>query len=323
MGSDLCTKNKKTGFLKALFIIAGRAEYFTADLTPYFIGVFLGMSVTRLNGNFATINLHSIITFIEGLLIVILAHYSAVHINVLADYEMDKRFKSELTQAVDIIGHTRLALFVVFSIVIGFLICLHLSYSNGLILLVVLWGIGTIFAVIYSAKPVRLKKYPFLGDVGRGVPLVITMPFGYYLFTQTYHHIITFCVVGMAINLFGLFMVGETWDWKDDKGIANTIAVTFGYKVALFIGLIFIPAGVAIWTYGFYTVAATSKAMSIYILISLVILAVIMVDYILRVMFRMNRYEEIEAHCGIITKVGTTVLWLLELAGAIVLFNVI
>lgn len=305
-------------FLKALFITGGRIEYFTADLTPYITGFLLGMADCRINGKEAPAGVFSAGVFLAGLLVIICSHYFTVLSNVYADYEMDKRFKSELSDSVDIIGKKKMLLIIWLYVAASFLIVLLLSFLLDRRILLVLWAIGAFWALCYSFEPVRFKRIVILGDIARGLPIVITMPFGYYLLGGGTSGLLLCCTAGIAVNLFGLFMIGEVWDWKDDKGIVNTVAVTWGYRAALNIGMIFIPAGMLIWTFAF-KLAHVGMGMQIYFCVGIAVLALFMLDLWLKVYRKRSDYDAIEAHCGLLTKAGTTVLWLVEMAGAAVL----
>ena len=59
--------------------------------------------------------------------------------------------------------------------------------------------------------------------------------------------------------------------------------------------------------------------MRVYFWAGMAVLALFMTDLVLRVYRKRGNYDAIEAHCGIVTKAGTTLLWVMELAGAAVL----
>lgn len=309
-------------FLKALFITGGRIEYFTADLTPFVTGFLLGLADYRRRGNRALEGNFFTTVLLLGVLAVICSHYFTVLANVYADYEMDKRFKSELSDSVDMIGKKKMLIIIWIYVLIGFLLIMFLSLLLDKWILVALWVMGTFWALTYSFEPIRFKRTVILGDIARGLPIVITLPFGYFLFGTSMGTLLLWCTFGLGINLFGLFMIGEVWDWKDDQGIVNTVAVTWGYKAALNIGMFFIPAGMLCWLLAFKA-AHGGMVMQIYFWTGLVILILFMMDLGIRVYRKRDSYNDIEAHCGILTKVGTTLLWVVELAGAAVLAAIV
>ncbi len=309
-------------FLKALFITGGRIEYFTADLTPFVTGFLLGLADYRMGNHGTGDGGHLAAVFILGLLVVICSHYFTVLANVYADYEMDKRFKSELSDSVDTVGKKKMLLVTWLFVLAGLIIIMFLSFMLNKWILTALWILGTFWALTYSFEPIRFKRTVILGDIARGLPIVITVPFGYFLLGNSVGSLLFWCTAGLGINLFGLFMIGEVWDWKDDQGIVNTVAVTWGYKTALNIGMFFIPAGALCWLLAYKT-AHGGLAMQIYFGAGMAILVLFMMDLGLRVYRKRDNYNDIEAHCGILTKAGTTLLWVMELAGAAVLATVV
>ena len=313
-------------FLKALFITGGRIEYFTADLTPFVTGVLLGLADARMGNREIREGVSMAAVLALGLLVVICSHYFTVWANVYADYEMDKRFKSELSDSVDTVGKGKMLLAIWLSVLAGLVIIAVLSFLLDQWILAVLWAVGTFWALTYSFEPVRFKRTVILGDIARGLPIVITVPFGYFLFGNSIGSgmgsLLFWCTAGLGINLFGLFMIGEVWDWKDDQGIVNTVAVTWGYRAALNIGMFFIPAGALCWLFSYRAVHG-GMPMQIYFAAGMTVLLLFMLDLGLRVYRKRDNYNDIEAHCGIVTKAGTTLLWLMELAGAAVLAAVV
>lgn len=309
-------------FIKALFITGGRIEYFTADLTPFLTGFMLGLADYQIRNQKAPAGFLPFGAFLAGLLIIICSHYFTVLANVYADYEMDKKFKSGLSDSVDIVGKKKMLIIIWGYVLISFLLILLLSLWRHKWILMALWAIGTFWALTYSFEPLRFKRIVILGDIARGLPIVITMPFGYYLLGGEASSLLICCTAGIGVNLFGLFLVGEVWDWKDDQGIVNTVAVTWGYKAALNASMFLIPAGMLIWLAAFKA-AHGGIAMQMYFWIGLCILFLFMLDLGVQVYRKRNCYDDIEAHCGIVTKVGTTVLWLAELAGAVILAAVV
>jgi len=308
-------KNKFT-YLKALFVDAGRAEYFSADLTPYIIGAVLGLASA--NADFT--DWYNISIFLHGLFVVICAHYSAVWSNVLSDYELDKKYKSTLPQAVDIITKKYLTIFIVLFSLIGTFLVLDLSLKQGQLTLFYLWAIGLFSSHIYTLEPIRLKKYPLIGDIARGLPIVIPMIFGFFLFSENVNNLLVYNFVGISINLLGLFLIGEVWDWKDDKGYVKTIAVVLGYKFCLNWGIVLILVGIIICILGYYPFIRNNTPILIYMLLSVVVMIVFFGIFYYTIYRKRNNYLQIEHACGLLTKIGTTSIWLWFLIGASVFY---
>ncbi|MDR0606369.1 MAG: UbiA family prenyltransferase [Bacteroidales bacterium] len=305
---------RRIKLIKALFYDAGRIEYFCADLTPYFIGVILGFAVSGID----IINPYVLKLFLEGLLLIVLAHFAAVYSNVYSDYELDKRFKPKLPAAADIIGLSQLKL--IFSIItlIGTIVAIDISYTLVKVELFIFWIIGVGLAHIYTLEPIRLKKYPFIGDIARGIPIIIPMLFGFYMFSDNDNGVLLYNFIGIFVNLMGLFLIGEVWDWKDDKGFVCTIAVVFGYKKALLYGLILISCGIAVWTIGNCLIYPL-KVIYLYSIVGIFLLSCFILYSIMNIYKHRFDYNKIEYKCGMITKIGTSLIWLYQLIGAIII----
>ena len=302
--------NKFIKFTKALFITAGRAEYFSADITPFLIGCFLATKISSWN----------LELFIIGLLTVISAHYSAVWSNVLSDYDLDKKYKSYLPNAVDIIGKKTLVLFITLSSLIGTILSLLLSLWAGSYLLFILWILGLTSAHIYTLEPIRLKKYPLIGDIARGFPIIIPMIFGYIIFNNAISPILVVNFVGISINLLGLFLIGEVWDYKDDVGYVKTLAIKFGYKKCVYAGGILTSLGLIFWLSYYYIYWKHNLLIEIYLYLSLILLLSFICFFYVKIIKEISNYYNIERKCGLITKIGTSFMWLWQLIGAF-LFN--
>lgn len=308
-------KNKFIYF-KALFVDAGRAEYFSADLTPYIIGTVLGLASANIN--FA--DLSNVSIFLHGLFVVICAHYSAVWSNVLSDYELDKKYKSTLPKAVDIITKKHLTIYIITFSLIGTFFVLYLSLIQEQLTLFYLWAIGLFSSQIYTLEPIRLKKYPLIGDIARGFPIVIPMIFGFLLFSENLNNLLIYNFVGISVNLLGLFLIGEVWDWKDDIGYVKTIAVVLGYKFCLNYGILLILAGIVICTYAYYPFIQNNIPILIYMILSIVVIIVFFSIFYYTIYRKRNNYFQIEHACGLLTKIGTTSIWLWFLIGATVFY---
>jgi hypothetical protein len=307
-------KKNQPSLLKALFIDAGRIEYFCADLTPYFIGIVLGLAASKID----IMNLSVLKLFLEGLLLVILAHFAAVYSNVYSDYELDKRFKPELPAAADTIGLSRLKLIFLVITLLGTIVAFDLSYTLGKSKLFIFWLIGIGLAHIYTLEPIRLKKYPFIGDIGRGIPIIIPMLLGFYLFSDTDNGVLLYNFIGIFVNLMGLFLIGEVWDWKDDKGFVRTLAVAFGYRKALSYGFLLIPCGIAIWILGNCIIYPLDEVYLCSLIGIFLLFAFMLYSNISIYKYRYD-YDKIEHKCGMITKVGTSFMWLYQLISAVII----
>ena len=311
-------QNKKVRALLSLIFVAGRAEYFMADMLPFSIGVFLGLA--SLSGNdftyYLSNNLHILIF---GLLITICAHYAAVWSNNLGDYELDKD-KSYLPSSVDLIGKERLWTCVLLSIIIGTILIAYLSLINNTYIYAILWTLGIGISLAYSCEPLRLKKYLLLNEITRGAPLVILLPFGYYLVNLNFSIPLALYTIGLAVNLLGLFLVGEVWCYKDDMGHIDTIGCVKGYRFALNLSIPIMPLGMSIMMLGYYNLAdMTNLYHLLYLIIWIIALTSIMSVFLLKIYLKREDYDAVEGKCGVFTKAGTTSFWMSAVISVIIL----
>jgi|GEM_PF-2442897 hypothetical protein len=286
-------KNKALKSVLAAIFVAGRFEYFMADMLPFITGVFLGLSCI-----FYTIPYKHILI---GLVITICAHYTSVWANVLGDYELDKKFKSYLPKSVDIIGKRNLITGIIFMLLLGTFLIIYLTQTVGFVILV-LWIIGIFFVFAYSNEPLRLKKYVAIGDFSRGIQLVILLPFGFFIVSHYTNFAMAdivsllFYTMGLGMNLFGLFLVGETWDWKDDKGFVNTFATKYGYRTCLNGAMVIIPLGIALMMIGYsLKMSFFNIVQSAYLLLWIVLSIIIMGLFYHHIYSQREYYERIEA----------------------------
>ncbi len=311
-------KNKKIRTVLSLIFVAGRAEYFMADMLPFIMGVFLGLaSLSRSDFTYyLDTNLHILIC---GLLITICAHYASVWANVLGDYELDKS-KSELPQAVDYIGKKTLSFFVILSIVVGTILIIYLSLLNSTYIYLVLWALGIGITLAYSCEPLRLKKYLLWNEFSRGTPLVILLPFGYSIVTLSLSIPLVFYITGLAVNLFGLFMVGEVWCYQDDKWHVNTITTTYGWHFSLDLSILIMPLGMLMMMLGYYFLVDMANFYHLlYLIIWIIMVVLIMIVFMLKIYLKRSDYDAIEGQCGLFTKAGTTSFWLSAVISVLIL----
>lgn len=301
-------KNERIRAILSAIFVAGRAEYFIADMLPFLIGLFLGLAL--LSGNNITYFLdENGYILILGLLITICGHYVSVWANVLGDYELDKD-KPELPQAVDFIGKKILWGCVVLMFTIGSILITCISLINNTYIYVILWilGIGTTLA--YSCEPLRLKKYILLNEITRGAPLVILLPFGYYLTTLDFSVPLVLYTVGLAVNLFGLFMVGEVWCYQDDRGHIKTIATVYGWRFSLNLSIPIMPLGMLLMMIGYCILADMANLYhQLYLIMWITAVILIMTIFLIKIYLKRQDYEAIKGKCGLFTKVGTTCFW--------------
>lgn len=297
---------------RALFFVAGRPEYFLADLLPFASGVLIGWATLRIDVvTFWKTNYEFILL---GLAATILAHFATVWANDLGDYELDKD-KSHLPQAVDIIGKHVLLYITITTIAINTFIILYMCVMKQNYIYLSLWAIGIITTLSYSCPPARLKKYLYLNEITRGLPLVILLPFGYFLVQQKIELPIVLYTIGLAINLLGLFLVGEVWCYVDDIGQIHTIATVFGYIRSLSLSRPIMLAGIFFMWTGYFLLAYTLGQVDIlsisYLIFWIVCIVVIFFLFNYHIYQQRKEYVSIYNKCGFFTKAGTSMIWFL------------
>ncbi|MDH5780104.1 MAG: UbiA family prenyltransferase [Candidatus Bathyarchaeota archaeon] len=310
-------KNLTLRKILALFLVCGRAEYFAADMLPFWMGVFLGISLLN------PTNLHQYVVeegymVLYAMMAVVCAHYVAVWSNNLGDYDLDKAFKSPLSDSIDLIGRRKLWTYILILGVIGTFLIVCLSLLRNTLVYIILWAIGVGVALAYSCEPLRLKKYVIANEITRGTPLVVLLPFGYFLIIQNFSIPLTLYTLGLAVNLLGLFMIGEIWCCKDDKGYVNTAAVVCGYRFTLNLGILLIPLGIIVMMLGYSHVLSSSKYSIFYLVIHAIVSMIIMGILVKETLLKRNDYNAIEAKCGLFTKVGTTSIWVSATIGLLI-----
>lgn len=302
-------KNEKVRAVLSAIFVTGRAEYFMADMLPLLIGIFLGLA--SLTGNdltyFLSNNMHILM---YGLLITICGHYVSVWANDLGDYELDKN-KSELPQAVDFIGKERLWGCVLLMFIIGSILITYISLINNTYIYAILWILEIGITLAYSCEPLRLKKYLLLNEITRGAPLVILLPFGYYLVTLDISIPLILYTIGIAVNLFGLFMVGEVWCYKDDVRHVNTFGTRYGWCFSLNLSVPIMILGMLLMTFGYYILADMANLYHLlYLIVWIIAIIGVMTIFFVKIYAKRTNYEQVGDKCGLFTKAGTTSFWL-------------
>jgi len=313
-------KSKGLRTVLAAIFVAGRAEYFMADMLPYITGVFLGLSILSESDRIQYID-NSWYILLYGLLITICAHFADVWANNLGDYHLDKKFKPELPNSVDLIGKKRLWIFVTISIIIGTLLIIYISMINNTLIYIILWIIGMGIGLAYSCEPLRLKKYLLTNAITRGLPLIILVPFGYYLVTRNFSVPLVLYTLGIGTYLLGSFFgPGDAWDYKDDKGEIKTVGTVYGYLFGLHLSMFLMPFGAVLMMAGYSYLLSFSKIQTIiYLIIWICIIIITMLIFTLKIYLKRDNYDEIEAKCGLFTKAGTTIFWGTAAIGVIIL----
>src|SRR5215207_6407119 len=92
-----------------------------------------------------------------------LAYWISSQVNCLADYELDKTYKSRLPRAIDSLKGPRVIWWMItVETVVTSTIVVCLAISESRVGLVVLWVVGLFLVGAYSLEPLRFKRRGFL-----------------------------------------------------------------------------------------------------------------------------------------------------------------
>ena len=229
-------------YLKAYAKVC-RMEYIPLEAPGVFVPLFL-----------AATSLQDIIAFavLEAITIFMLLFFSGFIINALADKEVDSKFKTSISNSVDIIGERNMKLLIVAHVALAFLITLHLSiqFNNYWLLLFV--AIATFFGLGYSVKPFHFKI--------RGPLQFALMGFSIIMVSMVYYVIgglptlsVLFVFISFLIVHHGIELVNQTQDYLEDKesGLL-TPAVRWGITPTLKAALVLTVVGLGLGFIGFF-----------------------------------------------------------------------
>ncbi|MFQ5883561.1 MAG: prenyltransferase [Thermoplasmata archaeon] len=168
----------------------------------------------------------------------------ACNINCLYDYEVDRKYKTYHSDAIDRLGFGTVRRIILLEVVLALILIAYLfanrHYVTGTLAL-----LGLFFSYAYSASPVRLKKRGVLSPL----PVLIglyTLPLlgGWFLLDKPVLGYFILFVVGYALMNEGFTLVNTCEDYAEDKseGI-KTWAHVFGMRRTLALALIFSLGG--------------------------------------------------------------------------------
>jgi 4-hydroxybenzoate polyprenyltransferase len=171
-----------------------------------------------------------------------LAYWISSQVNCIADYELDKRYKSRLPQAIDIFKGSRTVwAMIAVEIVVASAIVVYLAITESRIGLVVLWGVGLFLVGAYSLEPLRFKRRGFLNLVTLALILYF-LPALYIYYAMAPHMKILplLALVGFSTQMIGLLLVNQIEDYHEDKEMnVLTSTVRWGLKKASLVSLLF------------------------------------------------------------------------------------
>src|SRR5215213_7382755 len=171
-----------------------------------------------------------------------LAYWICSHVNCIADYELDKHYKSRLPRAIDILkGPRTIWAIIAVEIVVASAIVAYLAMSESRLGLVVLWVVGLFLVGAYSLEPLRFKRRGFLNLVTLALILYF-LPALYIYYAMAPHMKILplLALLGFSTQMIGLLLVNQIEDYHEDKQMnVLTSTVRWGLKKASMVPLSF------------------------------------------------------------------------------------
>jgi 4-hydroxybenzoate polyprenyltransferase len=171
-----------------------------------------------------------------------LAYWISSQVNCLADYELDKTYKSRLPRAIDVLKGPRVIwLIVTVETVVASAIVAYLAITEFRVGLVVLWVVGLFLVGAYSLEPLRFKRRGFLNLVTLSLILYF-LPTLYIYYAMAPHLKILplLALLAFSTQMIGLLLVNQIEDYHEDKEMnVLTSTVRWGLKKASLVSLLF------------------------------------------------------------------------------------
>jgi 4-hydroxybenzoate polyprenyltransferase len=171
-----------------------------------------------------------------------LAYWICSQVNCIADYELDKKYKSRLPQAIDILNGPRTVwTMIAVEIVVASAIVVYLAITESRIGLVVLWVVGLFLVGAYSLEPLRFKRRGFLNLVTLSLILYfLPALYIYYAMAPQTKILPLLALLGFSTQMIGLLLVNQIEDYHEDKEMnVLTSTVRWGLKKASMVSLLF------------------------------------------------------------------------------------
>jgi 4-hydroxybenzoate polyprenyltransferase len=168
-----------------------------------------------------------------------LAYWISSQVNCIADYELDKTYKSRLPRSIDILKGPR-TIWVIIAVesVVASAIVVYLAISESRVGLVVLWVVGLLLIGAYSLEPLRFKRRGFLNLVT--LSLILYFLPALYIYYAMAPQIPLLALLGFSTQMIGLLLVNQIEDYHEDKEMnVLTSTVRWGLKKASMASLLF------------------------------------------------------------------------------------
>jgi len=171
-----------------------------------------------------------------------LAYWISSQVNCIADYELDKRYKSRLPRSIDILkGPRTIWWMITVEIVAASAIVVYLAITESRIGLVVLWVVGLFLVGAYSLEPLRFKRRGFLNLVTLALILYfLPSLYIYYAMAPNMKILSLLALLSFSTQMIGLLLVNQIEDYHEDKQMnVLTSTVRWGLKKAAVVSLLF------------------------------------------------------------------------------------
>src|SRR5918995_3518551 len=171
-----------------------------------------------------------------------LAYWISSQVNCIADYELDKHYKSRLPRSIDILKGTRTIWWmIVVETLVASAIVVYLAITESRVGLVVLWVVGLLLIGAYSLEPLRFKRRGFLNLVTLSLILYfLPTLYIYYAMAPQMKILPLLVLLGFSTQMIGLLLVNQIEDYHEDKEMnVLTSTVRWGLKKASLVSLLF------------------------------------------------------------------------------------
>jgi 4-hydroxybenzoate polyprenyltransferase len=192
-----------------------------------------------------------------------LAYWISSQVNCLADYELDKTYKSRLPRSIDVLKGPRVIWWMVtVETVVASTIVVYLAISESRVGLVVLWVVGLFLVGAYSLEPLRFKRRGFLNLVTLALILYfLPTLYIYYAIAPHLRILPLLALLAFSTQMIGLLLVNQIEDYHEDKEMnVLTSTVRWGLKKASLVSLLFTAVMSVVLLVVFSVLAKTAYA---------------------------------------------------------------
>ena len=231
-----------------------RMEYVPLEAPGVFVPLFLASTSLQ-----DLLNVH----VAEALAIFMLLFFSGFIINALADREVDSKYKTFVSDSVNILGEKTMMGLLISHVAIALLLALHLSIAYNNYWLFTSVVIATFFGLAYSVKPFHFKIRGAL-QFSLMIFSIIMVSLVYYVIGGTPTIPVLFVFLSFLIVHHGIELVNQTQDYIEDKEVGlRTPAVRWGITNTLGASLVLTITGIILGFVGFYILFRNLSSLTI------------------------------------------------------------